>query len=166
VLKHFPGHGHGSGDTHTGQVTTPPLSSLKDDDLVPYRTLTAQPPVAVMVGHMQVPGLTDTEPASLSPAAYALLRSGDYGGTPFNGWVFTDDLSSMAAITQRYGVAEAALRALQAGADTALWITTDQVPAVLDRLVDAYSSGDLAADRVEDALHHVASGKHVNLCGS
>jgi beta-glucosidase-like glycosyl hydrolase/serine/threonine protein kinase len=165
VLKHFPGHGHGSGDSHTGQVTTPPLASLKDDDLVPYRTLAAQPPVAVMVGHLQVPGLTAAEPASLSPPAYALLRSGDYGGTPFNGWVFTDDLSSMAAITQRYSVAEAALRALQAGADTALWITTDQVPGVLDRLVDAYNSGDLPANRVDEALRHVVTGKHGGSCG-
>ena len=80
VLKHFPGHGHGSGDTHTGAVVTPPIADLQNDDLIPYRTLTAQAPVAVMVGHIQVPGLTGSDPASLSPAAYALLRSGDYGG--------------------------------------------------------------------------------------
>ncbi|SUA03661.1 glycosyl hydrolase [Mycolicibacterium fortuitum] len=42
VLKHFPGHGHGSGDSHTGSVTTPPLEELKGNDLVPYATLTAQ----------------------------------------------------------------------------------------------------------------------------
>jgi beta-N-acetylhexosaminidase len=95
VLKHFPGHGRGSGDSHTGSVTTPPIVDLQSTDLVPYRTLDAQPPVGVMVGHMQVPGLTGSDPASLSPAAYALLRSGDYGGPPFNGPVFTDDLSSM-----------------------------------------------------------------------
>ena len=70
-----------------------------------------------MVGHIQVPGLTGSDPASLSPAAYALLRSGDYGGPAFNGPVFTDDLSSMQAISDRFGVAEAALRGLQAGAD-------------------------------------------------
>ena len=110
VLKHFPGHGHASGDSHAGGVVTPPLADLQDNDLVPYRTLTTQAPVAVMVGHMQVPGLTGSDPASLSPAAYGLLRSGDYGGPPFNGLVFTDDLSSMGAITQRYGVAEAVLR--------------------------------------------------------
>jgi beta-N-acetylhexosaminidase len=164
VLKHFPGHGHGSGDTHKGQVSTPPLSSLESDDLIPYRTLTTHMPVAVMVGHLEVPGLTDTEPASLSKPAYDLLRSGNYGGRPFNGMVFTDDLSSMAAINQRYGIAEAALQALRAGADTALWITTDQVPAVLDRLVDAYQSGELPAKRVDDALHHVATGKHLGAC--
>ena len=42
VLKHFPGHGHGSGDSHTGAVTTPPIADLQNDDLVPYRTLTTQ----------------------------------------------------------------------------------------------------------------------------
>ena len=93
-----------------------------------------------MVGHMQVPGLTGNEPASLSPAAYDLLRSGGYGGPPFNGLVFTDDLSSMGAINQRFGVAEAVLRSLQAGADVALWITTDEVPAVLDRLEKAVAA--------------------------
>src|SRR4249920_2033961 len=72
VLKHFPGHGHGSGDSHTGAVTTPPVADLKNSDLVPYRTLAAQSPVGVMVGHMQVPGLTGSDPASLSPSAYAL----------------------------------------------------------------------------------------------
>ncbi len=80
VLKHFPGHGHASGDSHQGGVVTPPLADLQANDLVPYRTLTTQAPVAVMVGHMQVPGLTGSDPASLSPAAYGLLRSGGYGG--------------------------------------------------------------------------------------
>ena len=60
----------------------------------------ARRPVAVMVGHLQVPGLTGSDPASLSPAAYDLLRSGGYGGPPFGGPVFTDDLSRMAAINR------------------------------------------------------------------
>lgn len=159
VLKHFPGHGHASGDSHQGSVTTPPLDDLQVDDLIPYRTLTPINPIAVMVGHMQVPGLTGTQPASLSRAAYDLLRSGRYGGPGFPGLVFTDDLSSMGAITQRYSVPEAVLLALQAGADTALWITTGQVPAVLDRLVQAVDAGELSNDRVTEALHRVALGK-------
>ncbi|MEU4254052.1 glycoside hydrolase family 3 N-terminal domain-containing protein, partial [Amycolatopsis sp. NPDC026612] len=74
VLKHFPGHGHGSGDSHTGTVVTPPLAQLRAVDLVPYRDVADYGPVAVMVGHLDVPGLTDGVPASLSPAAYRLLR--------------------------------------------------------------------------------------------
>ena len=89
----------------------------------------AQAPVAVMIGHLQVPDLTGDDPASLSPAAVQLLRDGTgYGGPPFNGPVFSDDLSSMAAISDKYGVSEAVLRTLQAGTDVALWVTTDEVP--------------------------------------
>lgn len=160
VLKHFPGHGHGSGDSHTaGAVSTPPLAELQTNDLVPYHTLTTQAPVAVMVGHLEVPGLTGADPASLSPAAYALLRSGNYGGPGFNGVIYTDDLSSMAAINQRYGVAAAVLKALQAGADNALWITTDEVPAVLDGLEKALADGQLNQAAVDAAVQRNADAK-------
>ena len=160
VLKHFPGHGSGSGDSHTaGVVTTPPLDQLMQSDLVPYRTLTAQGPVGVMIGHLEVPGLTGNMPASLSAAAINLLRSGGYGGPGFNGPVFSDDLSSMAAISSRFGVAEAVLRALQAGSDVALWITTDEVPAVLDRLESAVEAGELAMPAVEGSVLRMAGIK-------
>ncbi|ORB55732.1 glycoside hydrolase family 3 N-terminal domain-containing protein [Mycolicibacterium rhodesiae] len=157
VLKHFPGHGHGSGDSHTaGAVTTPPLDALMASDLVPYRTLTTEAPVAVMVGHLEVPGLTGTTPASLSAAAVGLLRSGGYGGPGFDGPVFSDDLSSMAAISDRYGVAEAVLRSLQAGTDVALWVTTDEVPAVLDRLEKAVNAGELSLPAIETSVLRMA----------
>ncbi|MDN4516623.1 glycoside hydrolase family 3 protein [Mycolicibacterium austroafricanum] len=159
VLKHFPGHGSGSGDTHAGSVVTPPLGDLVARDLVPYRTLTTQGPVGVMVGHMEVPGLTGSEPASLSPPAYALLRSGDYGGPPFGGPVFTDDLSGMQAITDRLGVADAVLRSLQAGADVALWLSTAEVPAVLDRLEQAVAAGELTMPRIDEAVTRVIAMK-------
>ncbi|WP_163747259.1 glycoside hydrolase family 3 N-terminal domain-containing protein [Mycolicibacterium helvum] len=157
VLKHFPGHGHGSGDSHTaGAVTTPPLADLQTNDLIPYRTLTLDLPVAVMVGHLEVPGLTGTMPASLSAAAVGLLRSGGYGGPGFDGPVFSDDLSSMAAISDRYGVAEAVLRSLQAGIDVTLWVTTDEVPAVLDRLEKAVNAGELSLPAVETSILRMA----------
>jgi beta-N-acetylhexosaminidase len=166
VLKHFPGHGHASGDSHLGGVVTPPLPVLMNDDLIPYRTLAQLPGVAVMVGHMQVPELTGSDPASLSPAAYGLLRNGGYGGLPFNGVVFTDDLSSMGAINQRYGVPEAVLKSLQAGADIGLWITTDEVPAVLDRLQKAVDTGELDMKKVDGSVLRIAGLKGKSpLCG-
>lgn len=159
VLKHFPGHGNGTGDSHTGSVTTPPIADLQNRDLIPYRTLTTELPVGVMLGHMQVPGLTGNEPASLSPSAYGLLRSGGYGGPPFNGPVFTDDLSSMRAISDRLGVPDAALRGFQAGADTALWVTTAEVPAVLDRLEAAVAAGELSMHQVDTSVLRMAAVK-------
>jgi len=166
VLKHFPGHGRASGDSHEGGVVTPPLDALKADDLIPYATLTTQQPVAVMVGHMQVPGLTGDLPASLSPQAYELLRSGGYGGPGFGGIVFTDDLSSMGAINQRFGVADAVLKALQAGADVGLWVTTAEVPAVLDRLEKAVAAGELNEGQVTASVQKLAGWKGLSpACG-
>jgi len=160
VLKHFPGHGHGSGDSHKGGVLTPPLSDLQNVDLVPYRTLITATPVAVMVGHLQVPGLTGDDPASLSRPAVQLLRDGiGYGAPPFNGPVFSDDLSSVAAISDRFGVAEAVLRTLQAGSDVALWVTTDEVPAVLDRLEKALAAGELSLPMIEASVQRMAKAK-------
>lgn len=160
VLKHFPGHGRASGDSHTGGVTTPPLGDLQNRDLVPYRALLVTTPVGVMLGHLQVPGLTGAQPASLSPAAVQLLRTGNgYDGPPFGGPVFSDDLSSMAAITERYGVAEAVLRSLQAGTDIALWVSTAEVSAVLDRLEQALAAGELTMPAVDASVVRVATMK-------
>jgi beta-N-acetylhexosaminidase len=167
VLKHFPGHGHASGDSHKNGVVTPPLPDLQNSDLVPYRTLVTTAPVGVMIGHMQVPGLTGDDPASLSPAAVQLLRDGaGYGAPPFDGPVFSDDLSSMAAISDRYSVSDAVLRSLQAGIDVALWVTTDEVPAVLDRLEKALAAGELKTPGVDASVARVAKMKGPNrVCG-
>jgi beta-N-acetylhexosaminidase len=160
VLKHFPGHGHGSGDSHTGGVVTPPLAELRNDDLVPYRTLVAAAPVGVMVGHLQVPGLTGDQPASLSRAAVQLLRTGSgYNAPAFDGPVFSDDLSSMAAVNEHYSVPEAVLRTLQAGTDIALWVTTDEVPAVLDRLDKAVAAKELTMSAIDASVLRVAKVK-------
>jgi beta-N-acetylhexosaminidase len=161
VLKHFPGHGHGSGDSHTGSViVTPPLQQLQNDDLVPYRELLNAVPQGAMVGHLQVPGLTGNEPASVNRAAIQMLRTGvGYNGPAFDGPIFSDDLSSMAAIKDHYTVPEAVLRTVQAGTDVALWITTDEVPAVLDRLQKALDAKELKVSDVDDSIRRIAKFK-------
>lgn len=167
VYKHFPGHGHGSGDSHLGVVRTPPLSSLETSDLVPYRTLLRDPQNAgVMVGHLIVPGLTGPEtPASISPAAMTMLRTGrPYGGPPFNGVVFSDDLSGMAAISARYPIEQAALMSIRAGGDIALWLSTDRVSSVLDAMTRAVNVGTLTVPRVDRSVVRILRAKGVLHC--
>ncbi|WP_103355684.1 glycoside hydrolase family 3 N-terminal domain-containing protein [Amycolatopsis sp. CA-128772] len=159
VLKHFPGHGHGSGDSHKGTVVTPPLARLRAVDLVPYRGVADYGPVAVMMGHLDVPDLTGGVPASLSSAAYGLLR----GEFAFTGPIVTDDLGAMKAITAQYSLPEAVLKALQAGADEALWSSGGRVDVVLDRLVKAVQTGELPPARVQESVTRVLRGK--GLCG-
>lgn len=154
VLKHFPGHGRASADTHDGPSTTPGLDLLRALELRPYDALLADEPVGVMVGHLDVPGLTaDGVPASLSPDAVGLLR----GAYDFDGLVVTDDLAAMPAITTRFATPDAAERALAAGADLILLSQPTDVEAVLDRLVDAVDKGRVPARRVDSALARVAA---------
>ncbi|MFC4005022.1 glycoside hydrolase family 3 N-terminal domain-containing protein [Prauserella oleivorans] len=160
VVKHFPGHGNASGDSHEGLVRTPPLAELREHDLKPYERIDEYgPTTGVMVGHLNVPGLTEGQPASLSPAAYELLRT-DYA---FDGPVVTDDLGAMRAISDRYPLPEAVLRALQAGADQALWSSGGTVGPVLDRLERAVQSGELPEQRVTESLERVLRSK--GACG-
>lgn len=162
VFKHFPGHGHGSGDSHLGVVRTPPLAQLEQSDLVPYKTLLKNPGNAgVMVGHLIVPGLTvgDT-PASLSAKAIGMLRTGQpYGGPAFDGVVFSDDLSGMGAITQRYTLPQAVQRFLVAGGDIALWISTDAVSSVLTSLESAVRAGALPEAKVNASVVRILRAK-------
>ncbi len=160
VIKHFPGHGRASGDSHQGLVQTPPLEDLRKSDLVPYEDLGVYPDdTEVMVGHLDVPGLTEGQPASLSPAAYRLLRE-DYG---YDGVILTDDLGAMRAISDNYTLDEAVLIALKAGADQPLWSAGGDVGPVLDRLEAAMADGELPQERVNDALTRVLTAK--GACG-
>jgi beta-N-acetylhexosaminidase len=95
----------------------------------------------------------------------SLLRNGTgYGGAPFDGPIFTDDLSGMAAISAKYGIEKAATLALTAGADIALWLSTDRVPAVLDTLTAAVREGTLPAQQVDESVVRVLRAKGVLDC--
>lgn len=150
VFKHFPGHGRASGDSHTQDVVTPSLDELKTYDLIPYGQALSETDGAVMVGHMIVPGLgTDGVPSSIDPATYQLLRSGDYpGGVPFDGVIYTDDLSGMSAISATHSPAEAVLASLKAGADQALWIDYGSLGSAIDRVDAAVSSGEYPQEQM------------------
>ena len=165
VLKHFPGHGHASGDSHTGDVTTPPLDALLREDLTPYATILQHCQPAIMFGHLDVPGLGD-QPTTINPAAYELLRSGNYGGPPFTGTIYTDDLSGMRAISERLPLPEAAAQAIIAGADVALWIDSSQLPDAAQALTDAVDRGEITAQQLRDKATRAQSDVGLNSCSS
>ena len=143
TVKHWPGHGWAS-DTHGGAGRIPSFSRLKREDMVPFeRAFAARVPL-VMVGHLQSKGLTETDtPASLSPSAMRYLRSRVGDDT-----VIVTDSLSMAATTKALGIdtPAAAVRALAAGADLALFASADP-DEVIDALTAAIRSGRLPRER-------------------
>ena len=167
MFKHFPGHGHSTGDSHQGAVAVPPLDQLRTSDLTPFADLVGMPGTAVMVGHTSVPGLTQGDaPASLSPEVYRFLREQTLPeGRHYDGAVFTDDLSGMRAITDAYPLPQAVLDAIRSGADSPLWITTDGLGDVIDTLARALEDGSLPQQRVDEALTHMAALRGLGGCG-
>lgn len=159
VIKHFPGHGSASADTHLSFATTPPIETLRAVDLLPYQTL-LDDAVPVLVGHLLVPGLTEDVPTSLSPAAIDGLLRTELG---FQGVVITDALG-MNAVSDRWDNAEAAALAITAGADLMVLDDPTLVTPVLDALEAAVAAGTLDAAKVRTSVERVLALKDTDPC--
>ena len=115
-LKHFPGHGSSTGDTHKGFVDV--TTQWKKSELEPYRLLIEKRDIdSVMVAHVMNKNLDKNYPATLSSKIINGKLRKELG---FNGVVITDDLQ-MGAISQRYNLKQRIKLAINAGNDILLF---------------------------------------------
>ncbi|HKJ92415.1 MAG TPA: serine hydrolase, partial [Longimicrobiales bacterium] len=148
TAKHFPGHGDTNVDSH---LVLPRLdidrARADSVELVPYRSAMAAGVTAVMSAHIAFPALTgdSMRPASLSPKLIRGLLEHDLG---FHGLVVTDALN-MGAIVSTYGAGDAAVMAVQAGADVLLM---PELPTALDAVVSAVRSGEIPEARIDTSV--------------
>jgi beta-N-acetylhexosaminidase len=154
--KHFPGHGSTRIDSHDSIATVDvPVKVLAQRDLPPFSAAIAAGVRAVMPGHLRVPELTGDLPASLSAAAQTGLLRGELG---FTGVIISDALE-MRAVSEPFGLPEAAVRAVAAGTDL-LCFGRDRrraaFLAVRDALAAAVTSGRMPGARLEEAAARVA----------
>ena len=150
-LKHFPGHGALTEDSHeTLPVSQKSLDELADRDFVPFANAAeAGVATSMMVGHIALPD-DETLPASLNPKAYQALRE-DVG---FEGLIVTDALN-MGAVTAG-SPGQETVKALAAGADLAL-LPPDSAAAA-EAVRTALGDGTLKrADLEESATRVVAA---------
>jgi beta-N-acetylhexosaminidase len=117
TLKHFPGLGRVVGDTHlqTADLSTP-IAELERSDWVPFRTLMDETGV-VMLGHARLRALDAERPASVSQAVVGDLLRTQFR---YDGLLITDDVCMGAFYAGSDGLAEASIRALNAGVDLIL----------------------------------------------
>jgi beta-N-acetylhexosaminidase len=157
TLKHFPGIGSATGNTDFGIVDV--STTWKRGELAPFRELIASGGVdAVMVGHVLNRQLDPSLPASLSSAVVTELLRGELGWT---GAVVSDDMQA-AAITKRYGQAEAIARAFEAGVDLLVFANQqvfdeDVVRVAVDSIVGLVESGRLDEGRIDASLARIAT---------
>ena len=146
VLKHFPGHGSVTTDSHLAlPVQSRSLATLRARDLVPFRAGVQAHAPAVMVGHLDVRAVDPGVPASLSHAVVTGLLRKQMG---FRGLAVTDSLT-MRAVSDRFGVAGAAVTALRAGEDVLLMPGSARVARA--GIVRAVRAGRLRRDRLDEA---------------
>ena len=155
--KHFPGHGSTRTDTHEVLAAiTGGMAELRRRDLPPFQAAIAAGTAAVMPGHLRLPELTGDLPASLSAAAMSGLLRGELG---FTGVIISDALE-MRAVSDPFGIPEAAVLAVMAGVDLLCLgrDTSEEVyHAVVAALADAVRTGRLPGQRLEDAADRVAA---------
>lgn len=148
VVKHFPGHGSVTVDSHAALPVQPAtVPQLAARDLVPFAAAVDAGVPAVMLAHLDVPALEPGVPASLSPAAYRLLRD-DLG---FEGVAVTDALN-MAAVPES-APGEVAVRALAAGAD--LLLMPRDAGAAVTAIAAAVRDGRVPLERLQEAATRV-----------
>lgn len=153
TLKHFPGHGYASGDSHTTlPVLAQSLAQLDSGDLPPFLAGIAAGADLVMSGHLQVPAIDPSVPATFSAAVLTGLLRGRLG---FTGVAITDALRMAPA--RRWPPGEAAVRALLAGND--LLLQPHDLAATRRGLLDAVRSGRLPGDRLVEAVTRVLTLK-------
>jgi len=182
TAKHFPGHGDTAVDSHRGlpeiNVTRERLNSV---ELVPFEAAVKAGIGSVMVGHIALPQIDSTSikplptnvktkpidtdeageiieqkatmPATMSPVMGSILRN----DLKFQGMIVTDALS-MSGLTIYFTQDEAAVRALEAGAD--MLLKPADVDAAFRGVRDAVKSGRLTEKRIEESARKILAAKY------
>ena len=167
VVKHFPGHGDTSVDSHVAlPVVDKSLEELWQSELVPFNMTLNQEDYfgaqagpsapAVMVAHILLSQVDPDYPASLSHRVVTGLLREEMG---FDGVVCTDDLT-MGAVSNTYGMGEAAVLAVETGCDLLLVCHgADNLTAARDALLEAVDSGRLSPERLDESVKRILSLK-------
>ena len=160
-VKHFPGLGDASEDTHNGlAVIDKSLDELKQNELIPFVEAIENGANMIMVGHMSLPQVVgDNTPATMSKEVISDLLRSELG---FNGVVITDAMN-MGAITEYYGADEAAIRAFKAGADMVLM--PEDFKLAYEGVIEAVKDGTISEDRINNSLKRVFRIKYADSVG-
>ena len=182
TAKHFPGHGDTAVDSHRGlpeiNVARERLNTV---EFAPFQATIDAGVGSVMVGHIALPQIdsaavtplpksvkgkpidTDeageivdeksTMPATMSPVLGNILRK----DLKFSGMIVTDALS-MSGLTIYFTQEEAAVRALEAGAD--MLLKPADVDASFRGVLNAVKSGRITEQRVEESARKIMAAKY------
>ncbi len=153
VIKHFPGHGDTSTDSHVGLPrVNNDLKRLRSFELRPFADAIENGAEAVMVAHILLPKIDPENPASFSKTIISDILRRDM---EFDGVVITDDFT-MGAIVKNYNIGQAAVKSILAGSDIVLVCHDyEKQKAVISALKNAAQSGLLPMKRIDQSVSRI-----------
>lgn len=151
ALKHFPGHGDTSEDSHNGMATSwKTMEEIRTCELIPFQKGIDAGAKFVMVGHISYPNILSSDiPASLSYTMVTDILRTEMG---FDGVVITDAMN-MGAIANRYHSSEAAVKAVEAGVD--LILMPNDFASAYQGVVNAVKEGRISEERINQSLERI-----------
>ena len=155
-LKHFPGIGDTTTDTHDEKtVSEKTLEDMQQNDLPAFQAGIDAGADFVMVSHMSLPNVVgDDTPCSLSGTVISDLLRNQLG---YDGIVITDALD-MSAITDSYSSAEAAVKAIEAGAD--MLLMPENFEEAYQGVLEAVQNGTISEERINESLKRIYRVKY------
>jgi len=150
-LKHFPGHGDTSTDSHYGYAeslkTWPELAAC---EMIPFQKGIEAGTKLIMTAHISLPNVTGGAiPSTLSPLILQEKLRGELG---YKGIIITDSMG-MGAITKEYSAGDAALLALEAGVD--ILLDPEDYRAAFDAVMDAVEKGRITMSMLDEKVSRI-----------
>lgn len=155
TLKHFPGHGDADGDTHESSVNIESdISRLRNVDFVPFQSGIEAGADFLMISHISISRVSGNSlPASLSKMVMKDIARDEL---KFQGVIITDAMD-MKAITNHFSPEEAAVKAVEAGADVIL-MPADFVKAY-NEIVHAVIEKKIPESRIDESVQRILENK-------
>lgn len=155
TLKHFPGQGSSSGDTHQENVDIDSsITMLRKVDFVPFQAGIDAGADFIMVSHISVSRVTETrEPASMSELVMQTILRDELG---FRGVIVTDAFD-MSSIVDNYTAAEAAYQSFKSGADIILM--PSNLPQAYQEILNRVQDGSISEERLQESVLRILTAK-------
>ena len=150
-VKHFPGHGDTSDDTHTGYVQSlKTWEEMKDCEMVTFRAGIQWGCQLIMTAHIAVPNVTGSPtPSTMSSVVLQDKLRGELG---YQNIIITDGME-MGAITKHYTSGEAAVGSIKAGVDIVLG--PRDFTEAFDAVMAAVNDGSISEERINQSVRRI-----------
>lgn len=157
-LKHFPGIGSSTQDTHKGLASTDRTAEeFRANEFLVFKEAIDGGADMIMVSHMSAPALAgDNTPCSMSEAVVTDILRNELG---FEGVIITDALN-MSAISEYYDSEQAAVLALRAGCD--MLLMPEDFEKAYNGVLNAVREGVISEERIDDALRRIYRIKYAD----